>query len=355
MQQNNSLSKMLIGISFFIATCIAAVIGYSIAGWSLIDSLYMVVITIFGVGYGEVHPINTMGLKLFTATIIVAGCSSGIYVVGGFVQMIAEGEIQRALGVRRMSRGIEQTRDHVIICGFGRVGKILASDLRELGESLVCVDSAPERIAEAESLGYLVVTGNAGEEETLVRAGIGRARVLATVLPDDAANVFITLTAREVCDTVEIIARGESLATQRKLLRSGANHVVLPSAIGAAKIASMITCPNAATLLSDSRQSDRVRSDLQLLGLSIQEYSIDANSNVVGSCLSELQSSCEGRMLFLAIRRPDNTLLNNPAPSETIQAGDTLFILTNQANRISLSRVTQRKRPEMVYRGSRST
>ncbi|MEZ6091567.1 MAG: NAD-binding protein [Pirellulaceae bacterium] len=355
MHNSNSISKMLVGIGFFVLTCVVAVIGYSIAGWSLVDSLYMVVITIFGVGYGEVQPIDTSGLKFFTAMIIVAGCSSGIYVVGGFVQMIAEGEIQRALGVRRMSRGIEQTEGHVIVCGFGRVGKILASELRELGESLVCVDSNPDRISEAEELGYYVVTGNAGEEETLIRAGIMRARVLATVLPDDAANVFITLTAREVNDHIEIIARGESLATQRKLLRSGANHVVLPSAIGAAKIASIITCPNASSLLSDPRQSERMRSDLQSLGLAIQEYSIDVESNVVGSQLAELKSSCEGSMMIVAIRHADKTLLQNPKQNYAIQAGDTLFILTEQANRVALSRITQRKRPEMVYRGSRAT
>ena len=355
MQDNTSFRKMLVGAGLFCATCIAAVLGYSIAGWSLVDSLYMVVITIFGVGYGEVQPIDTPNLKFFTAVIIIAGCSSGIYVVGGFVQMVAEGEIQRVLGVRRMSRGIEQTSGHVIICGFGRVGQILASELNELGEPFVCVDSNPERIALADELGYLVVTGNAGEEETLSRAGIQRARVLATVLPDDAANVFITLTARELSEEVEIIARGESAATQRKLVRSGANHVVLPAAIGASKIANMISCPNATALLSDPKLSERLRSDLQSLGLSIHEYPIDPKSNMVGGSLGDLRSSCDGGMMVVAIRHADNHLLRNPKPSQIIQAGDTLFVVTDVGNRVSLSRATQTKRPEMSYRGIQSS
>ncbi|MDA8744778.1 NAD-binding protein [Rubripirellula amarantea] len=351
MHDTSSFRKMLVGAGFFCATCVAAVIGYSSAGWSLVDSLYMVVITIFGVGYGEVQPINTPGLKFFTALIIIAGCSSGIYVVGGFVQMVAEGEIQRVLGVRRMSRGIEQTTGHVIICGFGRVGRMLASELSELGEPFVCVDSNPERIAQADEMGYLVVTGSAGEEDTLARAGIARARVLATVLPDDAANVFITLTARELSEDIEIIARGESTSTQRKLVRSGANHVVLPAAIGASKIANMISCPNASSLLTDPKQSERLRSDLQSLGLSIQEYSIESSSNVVGSTLGELQSSCDSGMVVVAIRRSDGTLIKNPESNQLIESDDTLFIVSEFTSRVTLTRTTQLKRPEMLYRG----
>ena len=290
MSQGDSLRKMLVGFAFFCLTCVTAVIGYVAAGWSLVDSLYMVVITIFGVGYGEVQPIDSPGMKVFTAMIIIAGCSSGIYVVGGFVQMIAEGELQRALGVRRMSRGIDQTKQHVIICGFGRVGRMLAKDLVELGEPFVCVDASPERIAEAEGHGYLVVTGNAGEEETLTRAGIDRARVLATVLPDDAENVFITLTARELSERIEIIARGESEATRRKLIRSGANHVVLPASIGASKIANMISCPVPDALLNEPKQRERLQADLQTLGLSLRELTVDSTSDVLGSSLGSIRA-----------------------------------------------------------------
>lgn len=119
------MRRIFVGAVFFGLTCLIAVGGYMVAGWSLLDAIYMVVITVFGVGYGETKPLTSPGLKVFTMTVIVAGCSSGIYTVGGFVQMLAEGEINRVLGTRRMSKGIERLVGHAIICGYGRVGRML--------------------------------------------------------------------------------------------------------------------------------------------------------------------------------------------------------------------------------------
>ena len=353
MSHSDSFRKMLIGAAFFCLTCIAAVIGYTLAGWTLVDSMYMVVITIFGVGYGEVQPIDSPSLKVFTVVVIIAGCSSGIYVVGGFVQSVAEGEFHRALGVRRMSRGIEQASGHVIICGFGRVGRILADELHELNETFVCVDSNPDRIAEAEANGYLVVSGNAGEEETLTRAGVVRARVLATVLPDDAANVFITLTARELSEEIEIIARGESVATRRKLIRSGANHVVLPAAIGASKIANMISCPTPEALLNDPKQRERLQSDLGSLGLSIRKFEIASESSLIGNAIGKVKFDSGDEMMVVAIHRLDQSVLQNPDREEIVMEGDTLFVLTNESTVASLTKVMEAKRPEILYRGAR--
>ena len=126
---NASFRRMLVGGIFFALTCVVAVTGYMLAGWPILDAIYMVVITVFSVGYGEVQPLDNPGLKIFTMAVIIAGCSSGIYVVGGFVSMVAEGEINKALGGRRMSKGIEKLSKHTIICGYGRVGQMLAQDL----------------------------------------------------------------------------------------------------------------------------------------------------------------------------------------------------------------------------------
>lgn len=232
---------LLIGLAFVFVTCLIATGGYMAAGWSWVDAVYMVTITIFGVGYGEVRPIEEPWLKFFTIGVILAGCSSLIYVIGGFVQMLAEGEVERMLGMRNRSREIHQLNDHTIICGYGRVGQMLAAELASQGESLVIIDRGAPRVKRAIADGYLAVEGDAEDEEVLRRAGLLEAKTLASVLPDDAANVFITLTARDICGSVRIIARAEAPCTERKLIRSGASNVVMPAAMGAIRIAQLAT------------------------------------------------------------------------------------------------------------------
>ncbi|GAB5404745.1 MAG: potassium channel protein [Aureliella sp.] len=221
-------------------TCLFALLSYMAAGWGPLDSAYMVVITIFGIGYGEVYPIDDPMLKVQTMALIIVGCLSGLYSCGGFIQLVTEGEIKRALGVGRNNRGIRRMKNHAIICGFGRVGKMLADKLVEDEIPCVIIDNDERRLEQAELAGLAVVCGDASCDETLLQAGIGKARTLASVLPNDAVNVFITLTARDLNQHIDIIARAESPTTEYKLRRSGANHVVLPAAIGALRMAEII-------------------------------------------------------------------------------------------------------------------
>ena len=236
-----------------VATCLVATVGYRLAGWTWIDSIYMVTITIFGVGYGEVNAIDETWLKIFTIVMIFAGCSSLIYVIGGIVQMLTEGEIERMLGKRMQNREIDHLSDHTIICGYGRVGQILAAELQSQGESLVILDRNPERVDLAIEDGFLALVGDAVGDDVLQKVGILRARAFATVLPDDAANVFITLTARDLNESIRIIARAESPSTERKLIRSGATNVVMPAAIGAMRIAQLAMAEEQASSLPDER------------------------------------------------------------------------------------------------------
>ena len=241
--EQHSRTTLRKGITFFAATCVIATVGYVIAGWDWLDAVYMVTITIFGVGYGEVKPIEAPMLKLFTMGVIFAGCSSLVYVIGGIVQMLAEGEVERMLGIRTRSREIGQLSDHTIICGYGRVGQMLALELSNHGESLVILDRDTDRVQLAIEDGFLALEGDAVNDDVLHGVGIFRARTLATVLPDDATNVFITLTARDLSDTIQIIARAESPCTERKLIRGGATSVVMPAAISAVRIAQLASSP----------------------------------------------------------------------------------------------------------------
>jgi voltage-gated potassium channel len=346
-----SVQRVTTGFALVALTCVIATVVYWSAGWDLVDAIYMVVITIFGVGYGEVRPITDPRLKIFTMALVIAGCSSAAYVVGGFVQMIAEGEVHRFLGARRMTQGIDQLKQHTIICGYGRVGQILARELSEAKCLFVIVDTDADRLREAEAAGYLVLIGDATDEKILTLAGIQRARTLATVLPDDKMNVFITLTARELSAELEIIARGESPATERKLLRSGANRVVLLAAIGAAKISQLITRPSAEALLSDAAGCSHLNDELQSIGLQMVEVPIEGGSPLVGQALRSIESA-GGGCVVVAIRSANGTIVRHPPLDTTLMAKDTIILLGHRGDLFQLT-AKGKAHAGQIYRGAR--
>ena len=348
----SSIKKVLIGAIVFVVSCVVAIVGYMVAGWTVLEAVYMVTITIFGVGFREVRPIDDPSLRVFTMIVIVAGCTSAIYVMGGFVQMIAEGELNRFLGARRMTKGIEKLSNHVIVCGFGRVGRILAEELSQCSQDFLVIDTNQERLQEAENAGMSVLVGDATEEKVLEAAGIARARVLATVLPDDAANVFITLTARELNHDIEIIARGEYPSTEKKLLRSGATRVVLPAAIGASRIARLITRPSAEDLLFGSLDQGTLSEDLEQIGLHISDLRVPANSDLCGQALEHISFGTGNRFVVLAVRSRDGTVSRDPPADYQLSPDDTLIVLAQQGVEMRLRQVAEAK--EIIYRGVKS-
>jgi voltage-gated potassium channel len=350
---HSSIAKLIRGATFFGLTCVVATFGYWAAGWDPLDAVYMTIITIFGVGFGEVHPMdNDPRLRIFTMFVIVAGFASVIYFFGGFVQMIAEGEFNRVLGARRMTKGIEQLKNHAIMCGYGRVGQHLARELHATGQPLVIVDNDTERLRAAEAEGFLVVVGDCTDENVLRAAGIERARVVATVLSSDAANVFLTLTARELNGEVEIIARAESPVTEKKLLRSGANKVVLPTAIGATKIANLITRPSAESLLVDASGRDHLNEELEHIGLKLQEYPIAGGSDLVGQPIKSAEVRGQGGVVIVAVRHADGSVVRRPDPGMVLAAGDTIFVLGHSEQLVAIARRAATERPTM-FRGAK--
>ncbi len=346
---NTSVRRIIIGTAFFALTCIVAIAFYRLAGWDMLDAIFMTVITVFGVGYGETRPLDTVELKVFTIGLIIAGCSAAIYVVGGFVQMLAEGEINRVMGSRRMSKGIELLTDHAILCGFGRVGQVLALELAAVRHSFIVVDADSERVERAQANGYLTLLGSASEEQTLLTAGIERARVLATVLPSDTANVFVALTARELNSSIQIIARAETPATEKKLYRAGANRVVLPAVIGAAKIAHFIVRPSAEEMLIESTGTKALNEDLQQVGLQLTEVEVSEASQLVGQTVGDIEAAAGGFVL-VAIKRPDGTLIRATDQTIQVRAGDSLVVMGHNEIVPDLARCA--KPTGMTYRGA---
>jgi voltage-gated potassium channel len=317
--------KLQRSLLYLLAVFIVSVVGFLTFGWSLIDSVYMVVITMFGVGFGEVHPLINVWQKIFTMLVIIGGTSAVVFVIGEVIRFITEGEILKVLGELKKSRQVEGVSQHAIICGYGRIGQILAHDLAAYGFPFVVVDMDDERLAMAEAAGYLFVKGSATEEETLIRAGAERAQVLATVLPLDTVNVFITLTARNLNRNLRIIARGEQPSTEKKLLQAGANEVVLPAAIGGSRIAHSITRPATMNFLGDKQGI--VGEELKRLGVEIDELRLRRQSFLVGKKVRELQDLAEGNLLVLAIQRGDGNVLRNEFLEESLREDDAVIIL----------------------------
>ncbi|MBS0264729.1 MAG: potassium channel protein [Planctomycetes bacterium] len=344
---------MAIGAAVFAGICVLAVVGYMSAGWKLSDAVYMVVITIFGIGYGEVQPVDSIKLRALTMSLIIFGNGSAIYIIGGFMQMLIDGELRKALGARRMTQEIEQLQDHTIICGVGRMGTILARELKAEGKPFVVLDIDEKRLQAAAERGYLVVNGDAAEEVALEQAGIRRAAVLATVLPNDAANVFVTITAREMNPKIMIIARAENPRTEKKLLGCGASQVVLPMAIGAKKLAQLIIRPSAENMLAQLTHQSDMHEDLGRIGLQFDELEVAGDSALANRALSELELRSNHGFLIVGVRHADGSTLMSPPPTTKLAVGDVVIVIGRDGDIPQLAAKFSSKPQLTTYRGAK--
>jgi len=318
---NSAWNHLRTGLVILAIVFLVGVLGYRLAGWNLVDAIYMVVILLSTVGLEEVHDLSrSPGMELFTAVLIIFGVSTALYIMGAFVQMMTQGEINRALGVQRVNRELRRLSDHIIICGFGRMGEILAEQLRRQKQSLVIVDNDAERIAEAGESGYLAVNANASEEDALRSVGIEQATTLVTTLPRDADNVFITLTARNLNPKVHIIARGEFPSTEKKLIQAGADRVVLPAAAGAMRMAAMITRPSMIELVE-------LVAGRHVAEAEVDEITLPQQCSLVGKTIAQSDIRSRNGLLIVAVRRSDEPLLFAPGADMVLQAGDHVIVI----------------------------
>jgi voltage-gated potassium channel Kch len=315
------------GVAYVLVVIALAIAAYMACGWNFGDALYMVTITVFTVGYDEVRPIDTPALRAITIALIFFGCTGMIFLTGALVQLITFGQLQQLFGLQRMKSQIDRLSGHVIVCGFGRIGVMLARELRAGRAAFVVIERDEERLAEARALGYLCIHADATEEDALRQAGIERARLVATVLPNDAANVFITLSARSMNKELVIIARGEATSTETKLLQAGANEVVLPAHIGAERLAEMILYPGTTHIV---RHSDRMRlmeQELHRLGLELELVIAEAGSAFVGLTVREIEERAQGAFFIVSVERQETHAAERVESQTRVQAGDGVMII----------------------------
>jgi voltage-gated potassium channel len=301
------------------------VAGYMIMGWTFIDAIYQVVITVSGVGFDEVVPMNSVGSRVFTMSLIALGMLSVAFTLGSFVQFLTESEIIDYLGRHRMMKNIQALKDHIIVAGYGHLGGLICDELVARDKEFVLIDSSRDRAAIAEARDLLVVTGDATEEHVLEQAGIARAKVLVTVTPNDAENVFITLTAREMSPHLVIVSRAEGPSTPKKLKQAGADHIVMPAAIGAHRIVSLLTNPGGVKLAE-------LVTDRSSMEIEMEELLIAPNSTLSGRSLRDSDIKRLTGVIVIAIKRADGRLEFPPTGEEIFTPGDHIVLIGQRKN-----------------------
>jgi voltage-gated potassium channel len=294
--------------------------GYmTITGLGFTDALYMTVITLTTVGYREVAPLGPAG-QYFTMALLVSGLGVVIYAATLLARDVIEGELQRGFGRRRVQRAIEKASGHIVVCGFGRMGRMVCRELSAKPAEFVVIDRDAEALRLAEAEGHPCVAGDAAEDAVLEAAGITRARGLVAALSTDADNVYVVLSARELNPDLTIVARAEDERSERKLLHAGATRVVSPYAIGGHRMAHALIRPTVLDVIDLATQS-------RGLELQIEEVEVTAKSFCDGVALGDSGLREEAGLIIIAVRKPDGQTTFNPAPDTSLAAGDRLVLM----------------------------
>ena len=310
--------RLIFALIFITCVVIAGSAGYMlIEGWNCLDSLYMTVITIASVGYKEIHDLSPNG-RIFTIILIISGVGSVTYALTTIAKIVVEGEIQEIFGRKRLEKKIKELKNHYIVCGYGRMGRIICRELKEKDIKFVIIEKEPDTFESGEET--LVLKGDATKDENLKEAGIEKAKGLISVLPTDAENLFVVLSARELNPKLFIVARAGEEGSEQKLLRAGADRVVSPYHIGGLRIAHTVLKPAVVDFIEFATKSGNI--DLQM-----EEITVQNNSKLAGLTLDECGIGRDLGIIVVAIKNASGDMKFNPTFRTAIKAGDTLIAL----------------------------
>ena len=289
-------------------------------GWSIVDSLYVTAQTVTTVGYGDLSP-RTFSGRVFATAFMIVGVGIVLYALTSTMQWIVQSEMISTLGQLRHSRKMSKLRDHFIICGAGRVGSHLIRGLKGAADPFVVIESDRRKVEELMDLGVAVLMRDATLEESLREAGVEHARGLATCLPDDADNVYVVLTARDLNPSLHIVARAAEEQAESKLIRAGANRVVAPTIIGGHRMAMALIKPAVGDFLDSVTAND--------LELGFEQLEVEPESKLIGRKLRETVIRSELNIVVVSIRRSDGEVIFNPSGETQILKGDMLVAIGN--------------------------
>src|SRR3990167_1281965 len=322
------VARIKVGLLLLVGVVLTGIIGYKVLGgkeWSILDSIYMTVITLSTVGFEEVVDIShNPPAKVFTILLILFGMGTLMFVISSITAFIVEGELTNIIGRRRMDKEIMELKDHFIVCGAGETGFHVLEELVKTGRKFVLIEPDPERIKKVQSLGKVCfIEGDATDESVLLQAGISRARGLVTTLPTDRDNLFVTMTSRELNPNLRIVAKEISIKSAQKLFKAGANAVVSPNFIGGLRLVSELIRPTVVSFL------DRMLRD-EGGSMRIEEVTIGANSRLINKDLVQAEIPKKTGALIMAIKEQHKKdFIYNPKPSTSLKKGDILVVLAD--------------------------
>lgn len=302
-----------------------------IENWDFLDALYMTVITVTTVGFGEINQIGKYG-RIFTMLLIFSGAGFFLYVGGLFMQFIVEGRVRAILGRRRLDKKIHRLKNHYIVCGYGRIGRVLCENLKTKPVDLVVIEKDEAHIPAMERDDILYICGDASEEVYLQQAGIERAKMLVAALATDTDNVFLVLTARQMNPNIFIMARASSNKTKSKLLAAGANKVESPYDIGAVSMAQRIIRPTVTNFLDLAFEHQR--KDIKM-----EEIPVSDSSKLANVLLKDSGIRQQLNLILIAIKKQNGDMMFNPSFETVIRAGDTVIAVGEGHNLLQLEKI----------------
>ena len=295
--------------------------GYLLLGdgeWTSMDALYMTVITIASVGYGETHPLTGPG-RVFTIFLIFAGCGVLVYAISTITAFVVEGDLNILMRRRKIMRKIQQLTNHFVICGADYTGRFAAEELQKCGYAFVVVEKDAQRAENLEQSGFLTICGDATRDNVLISAGIMRANGLLTTLPSDAENLLVTFTAKSLNDKLRVISRSVEQESDQKLRQLGADGVVNPNRIGGLRMASELMRPEVVSFLDIMlRDTDK--------NIRVSQITIGETSSKIGKTIAESGFSTTEGVGLLAVKMSEKWIYN-PTPATILQAGMVLILM----------------------------
>ncbi len=317
--------RLAIAFGILALTLVVGATGYSfLEGFDFFKALYLTVVTISTVGYGDVYARSTAGM-VFTICLIIAGVGTMFYTVGLFAEALVEGRLRDIVGKGRMKKMVESMSDHYVICGCGRIGMLICRELAAEKVPFVVVEKNQEVIEKIEEEGFLYYHGDSTEDRTLLAAGIKRAKGIVCVLPTDAQNLYVILTARELNPDLFVLSRSEEDQSERRLLRAGADRVISPYTLGGMRMAMAITRPAMLDFIE-------ITTKRQSLELRMAEVAVSAGSEVIGKSLGESEIRKSYGLIIVAVKKDTGKMVFNPAASYHIEQGDKLIALGEDEN-----------------------